>query len=220
MQNTSLPKAVIFDMDGVLVSSEPILREAAITYLKDKGLSQIQDDDFKPFIGSGEEKYIGGVAEKYGLEIDATLAKKTVYEQYFKLIKGRLKPLPGVIDFIDKCKNMGKKIALASSADLIKVKANLSEIGIPLNRFDVTCTGDDAKNKKPDPEIFLLATKRLGFSPQECLVIEDAATGVKAAKSAGCRCLAVTTSLSREELKEADYIFDNLTEVDNEVLSW
>ena len=215
----SLPRGVIFDMDGVLVDSEPFICKAACMMYKELGLT-VQPEDFVPFVGMGENRYIGGVAEKYSFSIDIDSAKKRTYDIYLEIIKGDLKPLKGVFDFVKKCKAAQKKIALASSADLRKVKGNLNEIGLPLEEFDTYVTGEDVQQKKPSPDIFLLAASRLKLPPSDCLVVEDAVSGVIAAKTAGARCLALTTSFTQEQLEGADYYSEDLSGVDEKVLKW
>ena len=118
---------MIFDLDGVLVMSEPPLAEAAVALFADKGHT-VNADDFKPFIGMGEDRYIGGVAEIRGIKLDVDRDKARLYEIYARVIRGRLQPLPGAIAFVNACRDQGLAVAVASGADRIKVAANLREI--------------------------------------------------------------------------------------------
>ncbi len=212
-------KGVLFDMDGVLTDSEPFICRAAMMMFAELGL-KVKPEDFKPFVGTGENRYIGGVAEKYGLKVDIMKVKARTYEIYQEIIAGKLEPLPGAADFVARCRDKGLKLVIATSTDTIKMIANLREIGMPASEFDGTITGLDVENKKPAPDIYLQAAEKIGLLPAECLVVEDAVSGVKAAKSAGCRCLAVTTSFPRSMLGEADWICDSLENVPEEVLDW
>jgi HAD superfamily hydrolase (TIGR01509 family) len=214
-------RGVIFDMDGVLVLSEPILAQAAIQMFAEQGVI-VKHEEFRPFIGMGEDRYIGGVAEARGIPLDLPRAKARTYALYLELIKGRLKALPGVLDFVATCRRQGLALAVASSADAIKVAGNLREIGLPPESFDVVIDGCQVVRKKPAPDIFLLACRQLGLEPERCLVIEDALSGVAAAKAAGTRCLAVTTSFPREPLAAAgaDWVCPNLADVPPDVLAW
>lgn len=212
-------KGVLFDMDGVLVDSESYISLAAILMFKELGINA-KPEDFKPFTGMGENRYIGGVAEKYGISIDIDKVKARTYEIYEELVKGKLNPLPGSHEFIAKCENKGFKLALATSADRIKMEVNLMEIGLPAGKFNAIITGLDVENKKPAPDIYLKAAKSIGLEPNECLVVEDAVSGVRAGKAAGCKCLAVTTSFEASALSEADWICGSLLEVPDEVLNW
>lgn len=219
MNNNRLPQGVIFDMDGVLVDSEPFIAQAGCLMYQELGLAVVPED-FIPFVGTGENRYLGGVAEKYGFDIDIESVKKRTYDIYLDIIKGQLQPLPGVKEFIETCKRIDKKIALASSADLRKVEGNLNEIGLPPNNFDACVTGEDVSHKKPSPDIFLLAARLLGLAPENCLVVEDAPSGVQAAQAAGARCLALTTSFTPDQLPGANFYAENLAHTDHHPLNW
>ena len=205
-------QGVIFDMDGVLVDSEPFICQAACQMFQELG-QRVQPEDFTPFIGTGENRYLGGVAEKYSLAFDIDQIKKRTYDIYLEIIRGALQPLPGVNSFIEHCEALGKRLAVASSADRRKVVGNLREIGLSPERFTAVIVGEDVERKKPAPDIFLLAAERLQLAPENCLVVEDAVSGVAAAKAAGARCLALTTSFDRQALAGADFFAPDLSEV-------
>ena len=212
-------KGILFDMDGVLVDSEEFICEAAIQMFAEQCV-YVEPDDFKPFVGTGESRYLGGVAEKYGFAYNSERDKTRTYDIYNTKVRGKLKPLNGTIDFINQCKKAGLKMAVASSADRIKVDINLREMGVANGTFDAIVSGSDVVNKKPDPEIFIKAAAKLGLKPEDCLVIEDAVTGVKAGKAAGCKVLALTSSFPAEKLKEADWIAKDLSKVPTEAINW
>ena len=212
-------RGVLFDMDGVLVDSESFICKAAIMMFSEIGII-VSPEDFQPFVGMGENRYIGGVAEKHGIMVDIEQVKARTYNIYKKIVRGKLFPLPGSHEFISRCRNKGLKLALVTSADAIKMEINLKEIGLSQNTFDSIITGLDVKKKKPFPEIYLKAAKSLGLKPGNCLVVEDAISGIDAGKAAGCRCLAVTTSFETAALKGADWICDSLLNVPDEVLNW
>lgn len=206
-------------MDGVLVDSEWFICEAAVNMFAEKGLI-VERDDFLPYIGAGENRYIGGVAEKYGFELNLEEAKERVYTLYGALIRGRLKALPGVVNFLERCRGRGLKLAVATSADKSKMKSNLRETGLSESIFDALVNGLEVERKKPFPDIYLLAARRLGLEPKECLVIEDAVNGIEAARAAGCRTLALTTSFGEEFFPDADWIAQDLSETGDEVFTW
>jgi beta-phosphoglucomutase len=133
------------------------------------------------------------------------------------LIPGRLKALPGVFDFLAAAYRRHLKVALASSAAAIKVEHNLREVGLTFRSFEAVVDAKDVKLKKPHPDIFLTAAQRLGLRPAACLVVEDAVVGVEAAKAAGCRCLALTTSFPAERLTAADWVTSDLAHVPSDV---
>jgi beta-phosphoglucomutase len=210
---------VIFDMDGVLVLSEPFIAAAAIGMFAEKGF-RVAAEEFRPFIGAGEDRFIGGVAEARGIPMDPARDKARTYEIYLEMIRGKLRPLPGVREFVETCKQRGLRLAVASGSDTIKVEANLRELGLPATDFAAIVTGSEVERKKPAPDIFLEACRRLGLQPASCLVIEDAVNGVRAAKAAGMRCLALTTTFASTDLREADWIAPDLAHVPAEALSW
>lgn len=216
----ALPEGIIFDMDGVLCDSERFICEAAIRmFLENHGV-QVHPDDFLPFVGTGENRYLGGVAEKHGIALDLERDKRHTYAVYLEIIRGRLEPLSGVREFIAECRRRGLRLAVATSADRIKMEGNLREIGLPAETFDVCVNGLDTERKKPHPDIFLLAASRLGLPGERCVVVEDAPNGIAAGKAAGCRCLGLTTSFPAEVLLRAgaDWIAPDLSRVPEGVL--
>ena len=203
MKTHSNIRAVIFDMDGVLVDSEPLMSAAAIAMFKEKGLT-VQPDDFLPFVGTGEDRYIGGVAQKYQFSLDLPEAKRRTYEIYLAMVPEQLKVFPGVVELVMACRQAGLRVAVASSADAVKIIANLRKIGLPVKFWHAVVTGGKIKNKKPAPDIFLAAAKKLDVTPASCVVVEDAVNGVAAAKAAGMRCVAVAQTFPAEQLRAAD----------------
>ena len=196
-------RGVIFDMDGVLCDSEPLIAEAAGRMFREKYGAPATAADFHPFIGTGEDRFLGGVAAKYGVTLEPGVDKDRTYEIYLELIPGRLQPLPGAHNFVAAARARGLKLAIATSADRIKLLGNLAAIGLPESRFDVAVTGGEVQRKKPHPDIFLLAAEKIGIAPAECLVVEDAPSGLEAGKAAGCRCLGITSTFDAARLRTA-----------------
>jgi beta-phosphoglucomutase len=213
------PRGVIFDMDGVLVDSEPFIQTAMVRLFAEKGV-RVEPEEFHPYIGTGEAGFIDGVGRQRGVPVDVERDKARAYAIYLDLIRGQLRALPGVGTFIDTCRRAGLRMAVASSADTVKVKGNLRELGLPADTFHAVVTGSDVTRKKPSPDVFLAAAARLDLPPALCLVIEDAIAGVAAAKAAGSRCLALTTSFPADRLTQADWIAATLAEAPPEVLAW
>lgn len=207
------PIGILFDCDGVLVDSEPALAEISAIALHDFGAAAIPED-FKPYIGMGEDMYLGEVTAKYDVVFDDTI-KHHVYEKYSELASKFVKPFPGMRDMLIRLKSAGCRIAVASSAEQIKVTTNLELLELPAAFFDAVITGSDIERKKPFPDIYLLAASRCGISPDRCFVVEDAVSGVQAAKAAGMTCIGFTSSHTAEELREAgaDIIVDDIRDV-------
>jgi beta-phosphoglucomutase len=198
--------AVIFDMDGVLCDSEPFIAAAAAEMLRRTYGVQATRDDFAPFVGAGEDRFIGGAGAAHGVTVTMPRDKDLTYEIYLEMIRGALQPLPGAAAFVRELKAGGLRIAIATAADRIKLVGNLREIGLSEDAFDAVVVGNDVTRKKPDPEGFLLAATRLGADPARCLVVEDAPNGIRAGVAAGARCLGITTTFGEDVLGEAGAI--------------
>lgn len=206
-------QAVLFDMDGVLIDSEGAILEAAMEGLKQFGV-YAKPEDFIPFIGGGETRYLGGPAEKYGVPYDPAM-KPLVYEIYGEIIKKHPEYVyDGVLDTVREI--MKKyKASVCSAADYPKVCHNLNSIGVGPEFFTALVTGSDVSKQKPNPDIFLKGAELCKADPHYCVAIDDAINGIKAANAAGCVSVGVTTSFTREELKNeagAMYVIDDIRE--------
>ena len=194
-------KAFIFDMDGVLCDSETLMAAAACRMFKERYNVTVTAHDFEPFVGTGEDRYLGGVADKIGVKLTMPADKEEAYRIYGEIARDEIQAINGVIGFLKSAHAKGFRLAVATSADPIKMEINLEAIGADQSLFSAQVTGDLIEHKKPAPDIFLMAAKLLGLSPSECVVFEDAVNGVKAAKSAGMRCVGITSSFPAEVLK-------------------
>ena len=202
----------IFDMDGVLVDSEKAFKHACQDALLQWGV-KAEREEFTPYMGMGDILYIGGVSEAHGVPYCLEMTDVS-YKLYAEYAKDELFVLPWSRRIIESLKDAGYDIALASSAGLFKVETNLNCVGVAPSVFKAMVTGSDVEKKKPAPDIFLAAAKKCSADPADCLVFEDAISGVKAAKAAGMFAVAVTTSFSAEELYAAgaDFVCDDLME--------
>ncbi len=199
-------------MDGVLTDSEPLINAAAVAMFRERGLT-VQPDDFLPFVGTGENRYLGGVAEKYAFPLDLEPAKARTYQLYLELVPTQLHAFPGAVELVQRCRAAGLKVAVASSADRIKIEANLRQIGLPPEQWDALVCAEDAPHKKPAPDLFLAAARKLGLESAQCVVVEDAVNGIQAAKAAQMRCVAVAQTFPPEKLTEADLIRQGIADV-------
>ncbi|MHB1154074.1 MAG: HAD family hydrolase [Eubacteriales bacterium] len=199
-------------MDGVLVDSEPAISLASKEALAEWGI-EAELGDFHQFTGMGDDKFIGGVAEKHGRKYDIAM-KKRAYEIYLNTAKERVNIYSWSRTMIDRLYNDGFMLAIASASDKAKVECNIACIGADIKKLSAVITGSDVKNKKPAPDIFLRAAEKAGIIPADSLVIEDAVSGVQAAKAAGMICIAVTTSFTADKLYDAgaDYIINDLND--------
>ncbi len=204
-------QAILFDMDGVLIDSEEYISAAAVEYFHERGV-MVKPEDFIPFVGAGENRYIGGVAEKYGFELDIEQAKLDTYAIYKRLIEGKEEALPGVHEFVETCHKAGIHMAVATSADPTKMEINIDVMDLDRSWFDALLHGKNVERKKPYPDIYLKAAERIGVPIEHCIVFEDATNGVEAAKRAGALCGGITSSFTRQQLSEkgADFVFSGL----------
>lgn len=191
-------KGIIFDMDGVLVDSEPAMFKSAILALKKYGVNA-KPEDFVPYVGTGERSFLGNVSIKYGVEYTDKM-KDDAYDIYCSIVDDEIILFEKIYDVLKTLKDRGHRIAVASGADRVKVDANIRASRIPREIFDCIVTGSDITKNKPDPEIFLTAAKGLGLAPENCIVVEDAISGIKGAKAGGMKCLAITSSFDSETL--------------------
>nr|QGT51006.1 phosphatase [uncultured Firmicutes bacterium] len=202
---------IIFDMDGVLINSEPLIMHAAQTALAEYGITATRKD-FEPFLGAGEEKFIISPAAQAGKSEDIPAICERMYRLYEERAAKELIVYPSALPLLRQLKEREILTALASSSARRKLMVSLEAAGIAQDLFRVILSGSDVKEKKPSPEIYLTAAQKLGAHPQDCLVIEDALSGITAAKAAGMQCFAVTTSFEKKQLKQAgaDIIADDI----------
>ena len=207
-------RLIIFDMDGVLIDSEDTITRAAMQALREGYGVPAQYADFKPFTGMGERVFIGSVSEKYGVPFCEDMRTET-YRIYCETAADRVTVFPWARTLPKKLHDMGYLVAVGSAADDIKVHCNLNCIGADRSVFSAIVTASEVTRKKPDPEIFLKCAEKCGVAPQDCLVFEDAVSGVQAAKAGGMHCVAITSSFGRETLLAAgaDKVVDSLDDV-------
>ena len=204
-------KAILFDMDGVLIESEYLMRSSAIRALADYGVTA-RHEDFLEFTGMGEDRFVGGVAEKHGL-VYKTEMKELAYDYFGQKVKEEAHVPAGVKEMLEALHGMGLTLAVCSAADLRKVRYNLMAIGVEETIFSALVTGSDVARKKPFPDIYLEGARRIGTDPEDCLVIEDAISGIQAAHAAGMDAVGVPTTFSQEVLQEKaapEYMLDEI----------
>lgn len=203
-------RAVIFDMDGVIVDSEPYSMQALVDELRHHGIEPTAEELRRSYGRKVDEDFTELFA-RYGVAADVQAAVVSKRERYRRLATGKLTPLPGALALLDRVRARGYRLGLASSGDRDKVALSMRSLALD-GVFETVVTGDDITHSKPHPEIYLTAAARLGIEPPDCLAIEDAPNGVGAAKRAGMRCIAVTNSVTREELAGADLVVASLAD--------
>lgn len=205
-------KGVIFDNDGVIVDSEPLHHLAEKKTMAPYNID-ITKEEYKNYVGVGTRKMFTDWIHKYHLPFKPEDLIPQHEQNLIEIFKELVVPTPGVIDFIKYLHQKKYLLAVASSS-----YRNLVQIGIMkhnlMQYFQTIITGDDVKRVKPEPDIFLLAAKRLEIPPAECLVIEDSSVGVQAAKAAGMICAGYqNVNSGDQDLSKADIIFQNFHEL-------
>ena len=207
----SSKKAVIWDMDGVIVDTAQYHLKGWQIVFRKRGVSYTEED-FRRNTGKRSDTIIKSVLGRkieQG-EIMAIIQEKD--ENFRQLMGQNIRPFPGVIKLITSLKKHDFKIAIASSAPMENIQLITQSLKIH-NRFDAIISGWEVTKGKPDPQTFLLAAEKLGVEAENCIVIEDAISGVTASKRAGMCCLAVTNTTPRKDLREADLVIDTLEEI-------
>lgn len=209
-------KAVIFDMDGVLALTGILQAKAESKVLAKIGIKITPQVIVETYSGFKDTDFFKDVLRRYNARADV----QRLRDDKWNIVYGELLPqgipiIPGAKEFIKSLKSK-YVLAIASSAPLKFIETVIAELG--LNEFSVITSGDEVEVGKPDPTIFSLTAQKLNVPPQDCLVIEDAPSGVKAAKAAGMKCIAITTTHPKSELVEADKIIDSFNEINIEEL--
>lgn len=215
-------KAVIFDMDGTLVDTTPLYLATYMSALKSELGLEPEEDYVREKFGKRATDIMKEILDESELDqekIDVTNLINVIRDDFLNKLD-KVPVLPGVYETLDKLKGE-YKLGLATSSRPYAAM-NILELFKLKDYFQVVITGNDVKNCKPDPEIFLLTAKRLKVKPNECVVVEDAVYGIKAARAAGMKAVAVCTgACTKEELEktEPDVLLDSLNQFDSSILN-
>jgi beta-phosphoglucomutase len=193
-------QAVIFDMDGVVVDSEPVHEKALMATAESLG-RPMTVTEAKSFKGSTEKLAAELMREFTGTEVPV---EEIIRKRLFMVreLFHEVTLMEGALDFIATCQKNGWRLALATSAQRDLQELIFATFGLaPF--FPIVITGSDVTRSKPDPEPYLKAAGKLGLAPELCLVVEDAKLGIVSGKAAGCPVAGITTSFSAEELLAA-----------------
>jgi len=195
-------RAVIFDMDGVLVDSNAHHRGAWLALLDELGVAPAQPEYWRLTIGRPSTEAVPLLLGRVGDVAEAHRLADRKLEHYRRLSRSGLPAVRGVSAFIDELATQRVPCAVATSATRMDTDQVLGRIGL-LERFAAVITAEDVRRGKPDPEVYLRAAGAIGIEPRDCLVFEDAIVGVQAARRAGMRVIGVTTAHNETELRAA-----------------
>ncbi len=215
MKSNSLPASVIFDMDGVLVDSNPFHLRKWAAMLDEHGIAYRQEELAEQVLGHRNDK---ALRHFFGPQIDSAEIERLNEEleaRFRRIFKPHAKPMPGVRELIAECHQAGIPLALASCAPAKNV-AFIVEVLSLTKFFGSVLAGEDVTHPKPHPEIYLKTAENLGLPAAKCLAIEDSFAGVESAKRAGMKCLAIASTFPPEDLRRhgfADRIVARLEEL-------
>ncbi len=209
----SSPLALIFDMDGVLILSEPVHEQSKREALAQSGIA-VPNERFADYIGRSDTIMIQDLAAEHGLGEAEGVAILRLKHSIYESLEHTMQPVEGAIAFLNRAAGRFR-LALATSANARNRRSTLDRLGIA-HLFEVTMDASSFTHPKPSPEVFLNALRDLRLEAADCWIIEDAVTGILAAKAAGCFAVGLTTSFSREALKAAgaDLVIDTFAELE------
>ena len=212
-------RAAIFDMDGLLIDSEPFWRQAEIESFGAAGLILSQHDLCKT-VGMRIDEVVAYWLERRPWDVDRYPPRRLyscIIERLVALVEQRGQPMHGVSSALTLCQDLGLQLALASSSPMRVIEAVVRRLGLR-DWFEGIYSAEFESRGKPDPAVFLTAASQLLVLPEECVVLEDSIVGLRAARAAGMRCIMVPDPHLREDraLAAADLVVGSLAELDAE----
>ncbi len=204
--------AFIFDMDGVIADSNPYHKIALRQFCEQHGYRLTETDLREKIYGRTNKDWIPAV---FG-EIDAELVRAFAREKedlFREIYAPHIQPVPGLVEFLEKLEQAGIPRAVGTSAPRENVDFTLEKTAT-MRFFDVILDESFVSKGKPDPEIYRKTAAALRLPPERCIVFEDSFAGVEAARAAGSRVIAITTTHSREEFPSADIVIDDFKGLD------
>jgi len=216
-------EAVVLDMDGLLIDTEPVWRAAQSAVFAGFGVA-LSERDLLDSTGQPIEELIpiwrrqSPGPDPAGPELTDDEIADRIIDQVIAYVKARGRPMPGVTAAIALFERCGLRLAIASSSPLRLIDAVCDRLG--LTRITVRCSAMDEARGKPAPDVYLTAGRRLGVSAAGCLALEDSPAGIASARSAGMRCIAVPDPLLAADprYREADLVLESLTGLDEAAL--
>lgn len=202
---------IIFDMDGVLVHSNPVHKEAIDIFCQKHECNVTEEFLRENVYGVTNKEWIPKVFDHLTEEEVKELGdeKEELFRELFDPVANQVK---GAVDFIKHAASHSVKMAVATSAPGENARYILNKLGI-IDYFEVVLDSSHVNKGKPDPEIYIKAIDALNLKPEYCVIFEDSVAGVQAAKSAGCKTIGVTTTHSVEEMSDCDKIISNFEEL-------
>lgn len=217
-------RAIIFDFDGVIVDSEPLIMDLTIQMAAREGWTLTADDYYRDYLALDDRGIVEHLYRTHGLPVDGGRRDEMVRwkaTEYMRAVHDGLPALPGALEFVRRASER-YPLGIASGSSRDEVEFLLGTLGLR-GAFPVLSTADDCERSKPDPCAYLTALAKLnrldGFAAQpllarQCLAIEDAPAGIDAAHTAGMKCMAVAHSRPASELRRAEWVYGQLADAD------
>jgi len=219
-----LLRTLIFDFDGIIVDSEPIIMKLTQEMAAQEGWAVTEEEYYRDYLALDDRSIVEHLYSSHGQAVDRQRCEELINWKsrvYGKTIENGLPAMPGAVDFVHQAAQI-LPLAIASGSARSEIEHLLGKLGLR-DDFRVLATADDCERSKPDPEVYLKALGRLQklpefearpLLPSECLAIEDAPGGIDAAHAAEIKCLALAHSHAPDHLQHAEWIFRGFTEVD------
>ncbi|MGG3279339.1 HAD family hydrolase [Paenibacillus solani] len=206
-------QAFIFDMDGVIIDSEPLHFEVDIQVMKDFG-SAITHEDLEKYVGMTNPEMWAVIKNEYQLSQSVAEIIEYQLSNKIEILTGReMEPIDGIHELLAELKARQIPAAIASSSPPVFITAVLRKFNL-LDQFECVVSGEEVERGKPAPDVYLKAAELLGVKPEHCMVLEDARHGVAAAKAAGMKCIGfVNPNSGNQDLSQADYVVNSIREV-------
>ncbi|ANA82749.1 HAD-superfamily hydrolase, subfamily IA, variant 3 [Paenibacillus vortex V453] len=206
-------QAFIFDMDGVIIDSEPMHFEVDIQVMNYYG-SAITHEQLEQYVGMTNPEMWAAVKEQHNLTPSVSeIIEYQLSNKIEMLTSSEMEPIDGIRELLAELKARNIPAAIASSSPPVFIKAVLRKFDL-LDHFECVVSGEEVERGKPAPDVYLKAAELLGVKPQDCMVLEDARHGVAAAKAAGMKCIGfVNPNSGNQDLSQADYVVHAVSEV-------
>jgi HAD superfamily hydrolase (TIGR01509 family) len=190
----------IFDMDGVLVKSEPVDLRAWLQVLQRYGVT-VERNDLRKVVGMPTPQVLEHLGKKFGKKLPEDLVHEK-RDVFYQLAEVELEEMPGVREILDELVMRDIPVGLASASESKRIQLALRKTGLT-PYFRVIASGESVKRNKPAPDLYLHVARCLGVSPEHCAVVEDSVIGVQAAKAAGMAVFGYASSLPEDVLRKA-----------------
>jgi beta-phosphoglucomutase len=212
MTSLSAPIALIFDMDGVLIDSEPLHKQAKVEAFGQFGIV-LPESVYDRYKGRPDTTIVQEIVTQNGGTLEQAEEVLQLKHRLFEAREHEMQPIPGAVDFLHWARARFR-LALATSATA-RNRAKILEILHISDWFEAVVDNSRLQRPKPDPEVFQIAMRDLGVQPRDCWVIEDSINGIQAAKAAGCTAVGITTTFFSAQLSAegADITIDSFTEL-------